>query len=137
MFEWKEEYSVNVKEIDDQHKHFFEIISNVYTLKEQPSLTLEDLRGSVEELRDYALFHLSTEEFYFDKFNFDGAAEHVEVHNAFRRRIGDLIGTIEDKGADPKILVESIARFCGEWLANHILEMDRLYIDCFVKNGMK
>ena len=69
LIPWKEEYSVKVKEIDEQHQEFIKILSDVYNTvisKESKREILELFK----ELVDFAKIHFETEEKYFDQFHY-------------------------------------------------------------------
>jgi len=79
VLEWKDEYSVNVKEIDEQHKVFLKILNNLYVAINNYSIDKE-LTKILEELVDYTKLHFSTEEKYFEQFNYSHTEEHKEEH---------------------------------------------------------
>ena len=58
--EWSKDYSVNVKLIDDQHKHFVGIMNLLY--KEIQSNKTDRIPEIIDELVSYAETHFDTEE---------------------------------------------------------------------------
>ena len=60
-FIWTIEYSVGIESIDEQHQHFFDITNKILELSESGSSEGRDLFESLEELGNYAFYHLDTE----------------------------------------------------------------------------
>lgn len=136
-FVWTNEYSVNVAEIDEQHKEFIKIINDLFDLRDSTSFTEEEALMKVGQLGDYASYHLSTEEELFLTTNYEDAQEHTNVHNKFREKAKDFISQIRDINKDKKMVLEEIADFAGNWLMHHILIMDKKYSKFFNKKGIK
>ena len=64
MFEWKDEYSVNVKDIDEQHKRLFEIGAKIYevaVLDDQYD-HYDEIMAIMSDLTEYTVFHFDFEE---------------------------------------------------------------------------
>jgi hemerythrin len=135
-FIWKDEYSVGIPSIDEQHKYFFEITNRMIDLAEGLEPTHEKLLVVMGELGDYAMYHLSTEEGYFDKFAYEGAPEHVKVHNLYRQKIADYLKMAEDPKSDLAKLIDEVASYSIDWLSNHILFMDKKYTVFFKEHGI-
>jgi len=136
-FVWTPEYSVNVAEIDEQHKEFIKIVNDLLDLGDKESFTDEEALAKVSKLGDYAFYHLSTEEDLFATTNYPDAPEHVAVHDKFRQQVKDFENEIRDKNNDKKISLGRIAVFAGNWLLNHILIMDKKYSEFFNEKGIK
>lgn len=126
-FIWTQEYSVGIESIDEQHKHFFGIANKIMD---------KEIFGALEELGDYAFYHLETEENYFDKFNYGGASEHIAVHNEYREKVQDMMDRAR-QGEDIKKIAKEAASYSGEWLFKHILVMDKKYTKFFQEKGVK
>lgn len=58
---WSEKYSVNVAEIDAQHKQLLEHVNRLHA-GVAAKIDKEDLRQLVLDLIEYTRFHFSTEE---------------------------------------------------------------------------
>ena len=135
-FIWTEEYSLGVKVIDDQHKHFFEIVNRIYDLLEKKDSNREEIVNIIDELTEYALFHLGTEEKYFNQFAYSDQANHMKYHNAFRVKSGEYSDRIKDPKEDvPKLALE-ITDFAKNWLQHHILVADKAYAPFFQAHGL-
>jgi len=132
VFDWKPEYSVNVEEIDEQHKKLVSLIdklyNSIYSFK-----TREELGGILEELIEYADYHFSTEEKYFDKFNYEYSEEHKREHEIFREKMLDLNKKFKNKELEISF---ELMDFLEDWLLDHLMEQDQKYVKCFIEHGL-
>lgn len=135
-FVWTEEYGVGIKEIDEQHKHFFGIANEVVDLSEKENFSKEEVFAALEGLGDYAFYHFKTEEDYFDKFNYPEAPLHIDAHNKFRETVSGYLADIRKKDVDVKKMAEDAASYSADWLFKHILAMDRKYSKFFNERGL-
>jgi len=135
-FAWTEEYSVNIKEIDDQHKRFFEITNSIIDLIGKENLTKEETIKSLQDLGDYAFYHFSTEEKYFDKFGYSDAPIHINAHNNYREAVSDFFEKINEASADFKQMAGEMASYSGNWLLTHIMVVDKRFTKFFNEHGL-
>jgi len=130
---WEDKYSVEVEELDNQHKRMFAIINELLDLIE--SNTPEEHLGEVVEgLIKYKKFHFATEEKYFKEFNYDDADDHIKKHHEFNDKLEIM------KAKYPKYTVEfafDLIDFLEDWLINHVMIVDHKYIKCFHEHGLK
>ena len=132
-FEWDEKYSVQVKEIDDQHKKLVDLIFQLFNSINKHS-TKEELGGILEELIEYASYHFSTEEKYFNKFNYKNSAEHIEEHKQFVEKVSDL----NKKYLNNEIEISfELIDYLEDWLLDHLVDSDQKYVECFKEKGLK
>ena len=131
--EWKDEYSVGVEEIDDQHKYFISLLNDLNN-----AIVAGKSRGELKELfrlvPDYAERHFATEEKYFDDFNYEDAAEHKRKHREMRDEIKRIERTEGGKDID---FYGNIVYFLKDWLEDHLARMDQKYEKCFAEHGLK
>lgn len=133
MFDWSDNYSVGVQSIDSQHKEILVILNRLLE-----ALKLGKANNVVTQiildLEQYAYMHFQKEEFFFQRFNYSGSAEHIDEHLKFREKIkaikADLISGKTGFTIDLMI-------FLKDWVEHHILVMDKAYSDCFRKNGLR
>lgn len=123
-FIWKDEYSVKIPLVDQQHKRFFEITNRMIGLSKKNSDAAE-LIWIIEELKDHARHHFSTEESHFAKFTFEKSEQHLKAHDRYRQRIEGYLAAAHDPAVDLKKLVKEVAEYSAYWLSDHILIMDR------------
>lgn len=135
-FIWTKEYELGVEVIDDQHKHFFEIVNRIYDTLGNKETNSADIQKIINELTDYALFHLGTEEKYFNQFAYADQINHMKYHNAFRIKSGEYSERIKDPKEDTAKLALEITDFAKNWLMHHILVADKAYAPFFQANGL-
>lgn len=123
LITWKEVYSVNITEIDNQHKKLIELINNLHDAmitgkgKEEISKTL---RGLV----NYTLTHFATEEKYFDQYDFPGSEAHKKQH----RDLVEQVAALQKKHeSGERVLTIDVMNFLRDWLNDHIIGSDKGY----------
>ena len=133
FMEWTENFSVKVPSIDEQHKKLFGLINDFYSgFKEKP--TKERMTELIKGLKDYALYHFSTEEKYMEMYNFPGYKNHKKEHEIFIEKIAD----ISERYESGRLVVSlEITNFMKDWLTNHILGTDKKYSQLFIEKGVK
>ncbi len=129
---WDQKYSVNVKEIDAQHQRLFELINNLYDAMKKGE-GKDVLPKIIEELANYTVYHFSTEEKYFDKFNYPETEAHKIQHKNFVDKVTEF-----KKGYDnlQVALTVDVISFLQDWLINHISGSDKKYSAFFNQNGL-
>lgn len=133
FFKWENKYSVEIDEIDNQHKKIVHMLNELYTAfmyKEQE----EKVEGIVSEMVSYTMEHLNNEERYFRKFNFSYSAEHMLEHKEFKEKVH---GFQEKLAINKSALNIEMINFLRNWLMSHILVTDKKYTKCFQENGVR
>jgi hemerythrin-like metal-binding protein len=129
--EWNDISSVNVKEINEQHKKLVSIINRLFEIKE--SGKIEELNEIIKELMDYARYHFGTEEKYFDQFDYPEKDAHKKQHRLYIDKIGELE---EQCQGDKKQALDALTKFLGDWWLMHINDSDIKYSDFFNQRGL-
>ena len=133
LFDWKDNYSMGIAEIDTQHQKLFDIINHLYDLMRQ-SQAVTLIKPILQELTDYAAYHFSTEEKYFVKFQYPEMESHIREHLAYKQKINDFV--LEADHPDGTIPF-TLMNFLSDWWVNHIIGVDKHYIQCFKDHGLK
>ncbi|MDD5251577.1 MAG: bacteriohemerythrin [Patescibacteria group bacterium] len=131
MFQWTQEMSVNVKEIDVQHQVFVGIINELLGIYDQVARRAV-LDAVLAKLRSYAEFHFKTEEKYFILFDYEEKIEHTLEHRAMLAKIETYLQRFET-GED---VTDDAFRFVVDWLSVHLMEHDKKYVACFNAHGL-
>lgn len=132
-FKWKEEYSVQIRQIDDQHKKLVELIKRLYKAINEGN-TEEKLEKILSELVEYSQYHFDTEESYFRKFDFDGADDHIKEHHKFEDKVATFNKKFKNHEAEISF---ELVDFLEDWLLDHLVVMDQKYVKCFKEHGLK
>jgi len=132
FLEWKDDYSVNVRTIDDQHKQLFRMVNELHAaMKEGRGKTIiADLIGRLEE---YTNYHFLTEEGLMVKCGYRDIESHRKEHFFFRNRIAMFRSDLED---GQFALTLDVKEFLSTWLKNHVKGTDRLYMECMSSKGI-
>lgn len=133
--QWKSEYSVNVKEIDEQHKIFVDILNELSAAVNSSNhqKLKDDLDNIFKRLTHYAAYHFATEEKYFDQLDYPQAPEHKEAHLEFYAQIMELLERYHESKLE---ITEEVLTFMENWLTHHILEQDKHYTQFFNSKGI-
>ena len=123
LFQWKNQYSLDIKFIDDQHRSLVRIIAELRRnlLKGTPADITEDALSS---LVDYTIYHFSNEEELFVLYNYPDFQTHKKQHDELTRQILHVQNNIKNKSAT---LSHELMDFLINWLENHILNEDKKF----------
>ena len=131
VIKWDDSYSVGVKVIDDQHKHFIGLINDVYKVLE--SKNTKKLPDVIADLTDYADHHFKTEEEYFDKFHYPDADIHKSAHAELQSKVDGFI----NRQGDPVAIGFDLLYFLERWLLIHFKGTDKKFAEFLKQNGVK
>ena len=123
FFEWKEDYSVGVKKLDDQHKKLVSYLNKLYeSMKagEGKDVLDEVLNGLVA----YTKEHFATEESLMKLYKYPGYEEHKGKHTSMTAHVVKMKAKVDSGEISNPI---QITNFLKEWLAKHILGTDKAY----------
>jgi len=123
LFNWKDEYSVHVPELDEHHKILMEIINRIYDNCLQTDI-VDCIGPKIKELIDYSEYHFKAEEDYMRRIEYFESEEHIEQHSMFIFKIRELQQAYADNELE---LTKSLIVFLGKWLLHHVFEEDRKY----------
>jgi hemerythrin-like metal-binding protein len=99
LFPWKEEYAVNVVEIDEQHKKLLALVNQLHA-GVRSGQSKEDLQKIFAGLLDYTLKHFETEEGLMVRAGFPDFHEHKMEHDEFRKKIVQFLDAFLDAETD-------------------------------------
>ncbi len=129
---WSKDYSVNVNEIDTQHKKLFDMV-NEYSDALQQKKSAEAVGKLVNGLALYTISHFKNEEKLFDKYGYPDAGEHKKKHAELLTKVADINKKVKE---GTMVLSTEVGSFLKEWLNNHIKIVDKQYSKCFNENGL-
>ena len=136
LITWQSEYELGIVEIDNQHKKIVEIINRLFEMFSTHKMEDEaGLTQILKELSDYADYHFTTEEKYFEAFKYPQAAGHIEMHNNYRTKIGEF--KTQFAAAKDEAIFFNLTNFLQDWWIWHINNLDREYAPLFKENGVK
>ncbi len=132
LINWNDSLSVNVKEIDLQHKKLVDMINELNEAM-RIGKGKEALGKIINGLISYTATHFKNEEQYFEKLRYPDAANHKKEHIAFVKKVTDFKDGFEKNNLAVTMEVMS---FLSDWLKNHIKGTDKKYSKFFNEKGL-
>lgn len=132
LIQWTEDLSVNVEEIDRQHRQLVRMINDL-NVAMQEKRAKEVLGSLLIGLLDYANTHFAAEEIYFDTFKYPLADVHKREHKEFVDKVSDFKKRFD---SGELVLSVPIIHFLIDWLKKHIMGSDKLYTPYFNARGL-
>jgi hemerythrin len=123
LLTWKDEYSVNVDELDSHHKKLIKILNDLYT----DCLQVDNINcvgSKLDELLAYAAYHFKAEEQYMRQIQYFEVDEHIEKHNGFTYKITEMKQIPHENQLE---LTKDLIIYIGKWFLRHVLEEDKKY----------
>ncbi|MDA8432021.1 MAG: bacteriohemerythrin [Nitrospiraceae bacterium] len=119
---WTQDLSVDVKEIDAQHKELLRRISGLDSAMKQ-GRAREEIFPLLEFLEEYAVIHFRTEEVYMIKYRYPRYQLHKAKHEWFAEEFAAIRKGLEKEGATPEVIVRS-NNLLITWFCSHIRTTD-------------
>jgi hemerythrin len=120
---WSDKYSLNVTEIDEQHKKLVSLVNDMYDSMQAGKG--RDMIGTViAEFVAYTDYHFTAEERLLRQNGYPEYAEHKEMHDNLSRKAHSIKEAF-DRGNTPSAI--EVMLLLTNWLNAHILEEDRKY----------
>jgi len=117
---WKEELSVNVAAVDEEHRILIDHLNKLYdamAARSKKEVVLSALGDLIESSRR----HFTHEEKIMSESGYPGYLAHIIEHETLTRRINELKDDVASgrRMVDPEVML-----FLKEWLQSHILNKD-------------
>ena len=131
--EWKDEYSVGIDSIDQQHKKLLSLINQLQTAVDYK--TGEEFeREALDELVDYTKTHFTYEEGLLEQNDYPDFVPHKAQHEAMIKEVEKVLAGYE---SDPDTAMRNAADYLKDWLINHINGTDKEYSSHLISRGVK
>jgi hemerythrin len=122
--EWDPKYSVDVEEIDNYQKKIFEMFNELIDMK-NIGADVKEYTGLVSDINDFSKLYFSGEEKILKKRGYPDFESHTKAHRQFIRSSISLRREIAED--IDNLTLEAIVEL-RDWLINHIVTSDSLYI---------
>ena len=132
LIEWNDRLSVNVEEIDNQHRQIVKFINDLDAAMKQGKGG-DALSDIVEGLKNYAVSHFATEEQYFEQFAYPRTFAHRQEHAIFTSKVAAFKKNLEN---GDRLMSIEVLIFMSKWLVNHITGSDKDYSKLFNDKGL-
>lgn len=132
LLDWKNEYSINNKIIDEQHKKLVDLINQLHTAMSEGKG--KDILGKIlEELVSYTVFHFSSEEKFMKEHNYSGYSLHKIEHDKLTKQVVEFQDNYK---AGKSMVSQELMKFLKDWLVNHIIGSDKKLASISVANSV-
>lgn len=128
--QWTAEYKTGISIIDTQHENLFALYNEM--VNHYNSQNVSTLNSTIDTLIKYIQQHFSYEESLMEKYEYAGIADHMEKHSSFIEHVMELAIGNADQQINEHFF--DFAKFLEDWLTNHIMVVDRGYIDTIPVN---
>lgn len=123
LVKWTQEYSVGIKEIDNQHQGLIIIINELFNLM-TVGKAKDNLIEIFDHLTDYSKKHFFAEELMMVKYAYNDYQQHKNEHAKFIEKLNGL----KSDFANGKVTISlEVLSFLKDWLINHIQISDKKY----------
>ena len=137
MFEWKDQYSVRIDKLDQQHKKLLEIGRKLVDILENTCEEIDQfdqIRNSLKEMFEYATYHFSFEEKLMEKYDFIDLASHRFQHKMFIKKIEEF--DLDELDDQQREITLALLDFISQWITEHILKTDHKYSNFLIEKGV-
>jgi hemerythrin-like metal-binding protein len=130
--EWTEEFSVNVKLFDVQHRRFVRMIARLEAAMGRGTAA-QELTELLTDLAAYVKEHFATEEAVMKAYDYPWRDHHVAQH----QQACAVLDRLQSRCAsgEAALSVEVLAHL-REWLEQHIVGTDKLYTEHLNARGL-
>jgi hemerythrin len=121
--QWKDEYSLGIQEIDEQHKRLLTYFSRIEDAV-NANKGWSDIHFAIVDLRAFSMIHFEFEEALMRLYGFGNYPDHIKGHLHYMKKLEDIERASLGSNAAGELVV-----LLREWLKVHILGEDRKYAD--------
>lgn len=121
---WTPEMSVQIDEIDEQHKKLIDIANRLLEkIKADEANSI--ISSIISDLHDYTSYHFETEEKYFIECGYKDAAIHAQQHAIFISKIKSFQRKFEKNDLE---ISDKVLEYLRKWFVDHIIGSDKKYV---------
>jgi hemerythrin len=133
LFEWSDDYSVGVSDIDEQHLELVGLLNQLNNaIRERRGSAA--VRKTLDELVDYTRTHFAVEERMMTEAGYPEHAEHKVHHEALIDQIRALQQKLDSGEA---AVTFELLHFLRVWLIRHIAESDKRFGAWYLENATR
>ena len=122
LIQWRDEYSVGVPEMDEQHKGLIALINRL-TEEEHATGMIAYVFDALDQ---YVKEHFRAEEALMRAAGYEDLKQHKKQHRDFEGWLR-AVKQSHAAGASTFMLAETVNDFLRDWLINHIHKTDMAY----------
>lgn len=128
MFQFTDDCLLGVEEIDNEHRHLFDMLNEALFMLNNAYVTdhYSQIKELLEQLDQYAEEHFSHEEAYMEKIHDPEWIMQRSQHRLFREKIVEFFMKNIDSEEEQHEALEELINFLAKWLYQHIIGSDTL-----------
>ena len=121
---WNDSYSVQVREIDEEHKQLFHMINNLHSAMRsgEPCAVIAK---TLDRLIRCTRIHFANEEDAMANADYPEFLSHVAAHRELTQHVEEL--SVKVKGGAANVTAE-VLDFLQRWVTDHIVLVDQKYV---------
>lgn len=120
---WTQNLSVGVREIDEQHKTWFEKAEKLFEAGKN-NQAKEYIGELLVFLDTYTKKHFADEERYMQSIKYPGYLQQKQAHTAFIAQLAKLRSDFNTSGGNIAVIINA-NQMVVDWLTKHISTMDK------------
>lgn len=124
MMNWSDDYAVDVKEIDDQHKNLFDMVNKLKGMVARKVYHGPEIESLINFLKVYTVTHFKFEETCMKIRNCPMAEKNITSHKKLLEFVGKFEDNYKKHGGSQKN-TEILADVLSKWLVQHICKIDQ------------
>lgn len=125
ILDWKDDYNVNIEEINKQHKELLSIVREFHAAISKKKGEKE-LSKAILFLYDYVENHFKYEEDLLLAYHYPDYEKHKKLHDEFKETVLDFKKKFESR--KDTLLVNDVLNTLLDWLIQHIKVSDKKYV---------
>jgi hemerythrin len=133
LFEWKNDYSVGIAKIDEQHMEIVVFLNELYDSM-KAGKGKDTLNAVLKSLMEYTRTHFTTEESLMKLYAYPDYEAHKQKHEKMTQHVLELKKQYDFGQISSPI---QIANFLKDWLTKHIQGTDKSYGPFFNAKGVR
>jgi hemerythrin len=121
---WRDDFSVGLAEVDEQHQWLFDATNRLHNEMNKPIHSRAVIGEILEGLMNYTVNHFIMEEELFERYAYPQAQAHKALHDKFTASIMSMLTSFENGAPIENELLEILK----DWLVEHIMKTDTAYV---------
>ena len=130
-FSWREIYSLDNKELDDDHKELFDIAKEAFK-EVSPEERNIKIKNILNRLYAYMKTHFKNEEKYMHEINYPLLDAHKKLHNQIISTVNEFVKKLPNSNED--LFEKELAKLIDTILISHVVFEDRKIINWLKSN---
>ena len=130
---WKDDYSVGIESIDNDHKKLIHLINNLQTAIDYETDYLLE-KQTLDEVIDYTHYHFDREEGLMEEYGYPDFVAHKAKHKEMIEKVNEFVLEFE---TDEEDAIQSLLAYLKSWLIIHINGTDQEYSEFLISKGVE